>query len=286
MCCGRGSCVLRVSRVVSGRCCVLVSGVVPRLADLRVRLDQVRRERARLDAVEAAIVRDMDAITRDPSHPDFAVADAELVRAGWSHRDANRVITRSATLDEVPGFDVALAEGRLSAGHVDALASGLGRLSDVDKPALIARHATLVRSAESMTVDEFTKHMKTAVARAQSDGGLDRFDKQRRSTYLRTWNDPDGMIHLRGAFDPERGSILLSRLDQRVEAMFHAGDRDTPVEVMPGIEPNDHRRALALIDLASQPTTVNDNNSPGRCVDGRIASCLDSMEHHRRGRLD
>ncbi|MDA0370717.1 MAG: DUF222 domain-containing protein [Actinomycetota bacterium] len=55
------------------------------------------------------------------------------------------------------------------------------------------------------------------------------------------------MVHLRGAFDPERGSVLLSRLEQRVEAMFNSGDVEVPVEVGPGVEPNDHRRALALV---------------------------------------
>jgi hypothetical protein len=264
---------------------VLVSGVRPRLADLRVELSRIRRERARLDAAEASIIRAMDAISQDPDHPDFAVADAELVRAGLSQRDANRVITRSAVLGEMPGFDAALAEGRLTAGHVDALASGLGRLSETDKPTLIARHEMLVRSAESMTVDEFTKHMKVAVARAQSDGGLARFEKQRRSTYLRTWNDPDGMIHLRGAFDPERGSILLSRLDQRVEAMFHSGDRELPVEVMPGIEPNDHRRALALVDLVTRPDVENAHDGLMTCparAEVVVHVSLDAL----RGRLE
>ena len=156
------------------------------LAMLRVRLAEIRRERARLDAEEASIVREMDAITRDPHHPEFAVADAELVRAGLSQRDANRVIARSATLEEVPAFDAALAAGRLTSGHVDVLTSGLGRLCEADRPALIARHETLLRSAESMTVDQFAKHVKFAVARAQSDGGLARFEKRRRSTYLRT----------------------------------------------------------------------------------------------------
>jgi hypothetical protein len=260
---------------------VLVSGVRPRLADLRVELSRIRRERARLDAAEASIIRAMDAISQDPDHPDFAVADAELVRAGLSQRDANRVITRSAVLGEMPGFDSALAEGRLTAGHVDALASGLGRLSETDKPTLIARHEMLVRSAESMTVDEFTKHMKVAVARAQSDGGLARFEKQRRSTYLRTWNDPDGMIHLRGAFDPERGSILLSRLDQRVEAMFHSGDRELPVEVMPGIEPNDHRRALALVDLVTRPDVENAHDGFGLST-RRRAHRFVSRQHDAR----
>lgn len=230
----------------------------PRLADLRVQLDEVRRERARLDAVEASIVRDMDAIMRDPDHPDFVVADAELVRsAGLSHRDAKRVIARAATLDVIPGFDSALTSGAVSAGHVDALAAGLAKLSPADQVRLVARGDSLLANAQRLSVDEFAKTVRTEVARAQSDGGLSRFERQRRSTYLKVWNDADGMIHLRGAFDPERGTALAARLEARVEALFHSGDQCAPVEVMPGIEPNDHRRALALIDMSKGVADIN-----------------------------
>ena len=235
-----------------------MSVVRPRLADLRVQLDEVRRERARLDAVEASIVRDMDAIMRDPDHPDFVVADAELVRsAGLSHRDAKRVIARAATLDVVPGFDAALATGAVTAGHVDALAAGLAKLSPADQVRLVDRGHSLLANAQRLSVDEFAKTVRVEVARAQSDGGLSRFERQRRSTYLKVWNDADGMIHLRGAFDPERGTALAARLDARVEALFHSGDTDTPVEVMPGVEPNDHRRALALIDMSKGVADIN-----------------------------
>lgn len=235
-----------------------MSVVRPRLADLRVQLDEVRRERARLDAVEASIVRDMDAIMRDPDHPDFVVADAELVRsAGLSHRDAKRVIARAATLDVIPGFDSALATGAVTSGHVDALAAGLAKLSPADQVRLVDRGHNLLANAQRLSVDEFAKTVRVEVARAQSDGGLSRFERQRRSTYLKVWNDADGMIHLRGAFDPERGTALAARLDARVEALFHSGDTDTPVEVMPGVEPNDHRRALALIDMSKGAADIN-----------------------------
>ena len=228
------------------------------LADLRMRLGEIRRERARLDAEEASIVRQIDTIMRDPANPEFALADAELIRSGGlSHRDAQRVVARSATLDVLPEFDLALAAGTVTAAHVDALSAGLSKLSDADRPRLLARQNSLLSNAERLPVDEFVKQVRAEVARAQSDGGLSRFERQRRSTYLKIWNDADGMVHLRGAFDPERGTVLAARLDSRVEAMFHSGDQSAPVEVMPGIEPNDHRRALALIDMSKGVADIN-----------------------------
>ena len=226
------------------------------LVDLRSRLGQIRRERARLDAKEASIVREIDAIMRDPSNPEFAVADVELIRsAGLSQRDARRVIARSATLGVLPVFDDALAGGAVTAAHVDALTAGLGKLSEADKVRLLDRSDSLLAHAQHLSVDDFAKQVRVEVARAQSDGGLGQFERQRRSTYLKVWNDADGMVHLRGAFDPERGTVLAARLEARVEALFHSGDKASPVEVMPGIEPNDHRRALALLDSA-HPSVV------------------------------
>lgn len=229
------------------------------LAELRCRLVEIRRERARLDAEEASIVREIDEIMRDPSNPEFAFADLELIHAaGLSQRDARRVIARSATLDSMPAFEGALASGAVTAAHVDALSVGLGKLSDADKVKLLDRSDNLLSQARHLSVDEFAKQVRVEVARAQSDGGLSQFERQRRSTYLKIWNDAEGMVQLRGAFDPERGTVLAARLEARVEALFHSGDQGAPVDVMPGIEPNDHRRALALLDMSQATTSACD----------------------------
>lgn len=229
------------------------------LAELRCRLVEIRRERARLDVEEASIVREIDEIMRDPSNPEFASADLELIHAaGLSQRDARRVIVRSATLDSMPAFEGALASGAVTAAHVDALSVGLGKLSDADKVKLLDRSDNLLSQARHLSVDEFAKQVRVEVARAQSDGGLSQFERQRRSTYLKIWNDAEGMVQLRGAFDPERGTVLAARLEARVETLFHSGDQDSPVEVMPGLKPNDHRRALALLDMSQETTSASE----------------------------
>ena len=222
--------------------------VSPRLSALRGRLLEIRHERARLDAEEASIIREMEASLRDASDPEFMIPEIELTNsAGLSRREVSRVIARSAALTELPAFEGALASGSVTSAHVDTLAVGLKRLTGDDRDCLVQLESSLLQSASRMSADDFAKHIKSEVARLQSDGGLAEFERHRRSTYLRTWNDAEGMLQIRGAFDAERGSILLSRLERRVEAMFHGGDHEVPVVVAPGIEPNDHRRALALI---------------------------------------
>jgi hypothetical protein len=215
-------------------------------AEVRSRLAEIKVERARLDAEEASLVGRLNKLASEPSScvvPEFDVSRYSGLRG----RDASRVVQRSVIVDEMPGFGSALASGSIVAGHLDVVADNLKKVSDDDRDRVLAEAEALLRSARRLTVDQFAKHVRSEVARLSADRGLGVFERQRRSTYLRVWNEPDGMIHLRGAFDPERGSVLVSRLEQRVEAMFHSGDREVPVEVGPGVEPNDHRRALALV---------------------------------------
>jgi hypothetical protein len=68
---------------------------------------------------------------------------------------------------------------------------------------------------------------------------------------LKIWNDANGMVNLRGMFDPAIGSILQSRVNTQVEVMFHSGDHDVPVVHHPWVEQNDFRRAHALVALVS-----------------------------------
>jgi hypothetical protein len=78
---------------------------------------------------------------------------------------------------------------------------------------------------------------------------LSTFEDQRRSTYLKIWNDAGGMVNVRGMFDPEIGAILQSRVNSQVETMFHSGDRDVLVVHHTYVDANDFRRAHALVAL-------------------------------------
>jgi hypothetical protein len=176
-------------------------------------------------------------------------------------------MTRTETLGSVPVFGEALAEGNVTSAHVDALSSGLKILGE-QSDKLIERAPELLVTAQTMTADEFTKFVRRTAQTLIDDGGVDRFEKQRRQAFLRHWIDADGMTNLYGKFDPERGSIVSALLDAGVEAMFHSGDREVPVECDASVEPNDHRRALALVGLLqSRP----DSDSLGRALSG--ATC-------------
>jgi hypothetical protein len=211
-------------------------------AELRDRLSDIRNLRSWLDFLQSQVVASL-------SDRDSVMPEVELIReSGLSTSDVRKVIARTETIGSVPVFGEALAEGNVTSAHVDALSNGLKILGEQSER-LVERAPELLATAQTMTADEFTKFVRRTAQALTDDGGVGRFEKQRRQTFLRHWVDADGMTNLFGKFDPERGSVVTALLDAGVEAMFHSGDSEVPIECDSSIEPNDHRRALALVAM-------------------------------------
>ena len=212
------------------------------VAELRECLSDIRNLQSWLDSLQSQVIATL-------SDRDSVMPEVELIReSGLSTSEVRKVMARTETIGSVPVFGEALAEGNVTSAHVDALSSGLKILGE-QSDRLIERAPELLVTAQTMTADEFTKFVRRTAHTLTDDGGVGRFEKQRRQTFLRHWVDADGMTNLFGKFDPERGSIVSALLDAGVEAMFHSGDREVPIECDVSVEPNDHRRALALVGL-------------------------------------
>lgn len=223
------------------------------IGELRSRLAEIKRLEASLAAEKVQIVARMDRMSRD-ERPTFVVPEHELVaHAGLSCRDARSVIARSAIVDEVPVFGDLLAVGATTAAHVDAMKVGL-RLTGSDHDAFLTHVPDLAQAAQSMSIGEFSALVRTTAQHVSNDNGLTRFEQQKRSTFLKIWDDSDGMTQIRGAFDPVSGAVLRGAVERQLESMFHAGD-SSPVDLAPWVEPNDHRRAKALVAVATQRAT-------------------------------
>lgn len=233
------------------------------LAELRTRLDEIKRAEASLAAEKIRIVSRMHNMVHD-DHPTYVVPESELIsHAGLSGREARALLARTNAVEVAPVFGHLLAEGLTTAAHLDALQSGL-RAAAQNQAAFLDHLPQLSDAAQSMPAGEFAALVRTTAQSVLTDGGLATLDRQRRSTYLKIWNDAEGMVQLRGAFDPESGALLQGAINRRVEAIFHAGE---PVDVMPWVEPNDHRRAHAVVALAARSHT----SSPGSDDLGREA---------------
>lgn len=246
------------------------------IGELRSRLAEIKALEATLAAEKIQIVTRMDRMARE-EQPVFVVAEHELVaHAGLSCREARSVVARSAVVDEAPVFGELLASGATTTAHLDALKTGL-RLTGADHEAFLSHVPELAEAAQSMSIGEFSSLVRATVSDVVSDDGLSRFERQCRSTHLKIWDDAEGMVHLRGAFDPVSGAAIRGAIKRQVEAMFHCGD-PSPVDVAPWVEPNDHRQATALTGLVSR--RVSDVDAVGDGAVDRpsgIDSPLDSI---------
>jgi hypothetical protein len=125
------------------------------------------------------------------------------------------------------------------------------KIAGAEREAFMAHLPELVEASTTMTASEFS-HLVTETAKSVvTDDGLSTFERQKRETFFKMRNEADGCLSVSGKFDPISASILKSKIGRLVENMFHSGDKEVPVEVMPWIEPNDHRQAQALIALVN-----------------------------------
>ena len=221
------------------------------LDEVRARLAANSRLRAWIDAQDLRLVARLERDLRDPVGPVTVLPEREIMlHAGLSSRDASALVGRAHTVDEIPALNEALASGSTTAGHVDAMSRGL-KIAGADKARFLELSGDLVAAATRLPVGEFAALVRDVARSVVSDGGLATFERQRRSTYLKFWTDPEGMTQLRGAFDPERGALIQGLITREVERRFHSGDPVATETPMPWIEPNDHRAAIALVDLVS-----------------------------------
>jgi hypothetical protein len=199
------------------------------------------RMRGWLDALELRVARRLEEVV---SFPEKVIADAgrSELRAG------DRVVRRSKTAEQAPEFEAALAAGRVTVGHLDALGRVLRGLDEAGRVQLLAEGERLVATAGRVTVEVFARSLRRDVARLAADVEEDRLAAQRRATRVRTWVDTtDGMWCLHGRFDPDTGRRLHDRIDATLAALFAESTPDSCPDD-PG-EKQDHLRALAVLAL-------------------------------------
>jgi hypothetical protein len=221
------------------------------IAELRTFMANLRVRQAKLDAQILEANARMISLMHDPVTPTFVIPERELVaHGGLTSREAREVVSRGLVTEAAPEMASVLAAGDTTAAHVDALGRGL-KIAGAEREAFMAHLPELVEASTTMTASEFS-HLVTETAKSVvTDDGLSTFERQKRETFFKMRNEADGCLSVSGKFDPISASILKSKIGRLVENMFHSGDKEVPVEVMPWIEPNDHRQARALIALVN-----------------------------------
>jgi hypothetical protein len=267
--------VFEWSGPASGHKAVAISDM--NIAELRTFMADLRVRQAKLDAQMLEANARMISLMHDPVTPTFVIPERELVaHGGLTSREAREVVSRGLVTEAAPEMASVLAAGDTTAAHVDALGRGL-KIAGAEREAFMAHLPELVEASTTMTASEFS-HLVTETAKSVvTDDGLSTFERQKRETFFKMRNEADGCLSVSGKFDPISASILKSKIGRLVENMFHSGDKEVPVEVMPWIEPNDHRQAQALIALVNGAIdTVSDVPARAEIV---VHVDLETLQH-------
>ncbi len=175
---------------------------------------------------------------------EHVVATATRVSLG----QAMQPFTRGSAITVMPSLGEALADGAVSAAHVDVIAHAVTKLDRDELDRFAGRGQILTEIAQRSTPGEFAQTVRTEVLRGQRGNGLEVLRRQKKATYLKTWVDNvTGMWCLHGELDPETGTRLHTRITRTIEKLFHDTTPDTtPTDP---IDKQHHLRALALVAL-------------------------------------
>ena len=143
-----------------------------------------------------------------------------------------------------------LACGRMSAGHVDAVARLAGELDDAARAELQDLQAAVVRSASVMPVETFEREMSKLGRVLSRDDGVSQLERLKRQRCVRRWVDRvSGMCHTHLQVDPETDARIASVLDAAVASARVAAQGDD-VDF-------DHLKADALVGLITGARTTH-----------------------------
>jgi len=200
------------------------------------------RLRSAADALEAR------ALTAIHMLDDRGASASVVARAAGrcSQKEADRRARRAATLTRLPAAVDALAEGRLSSEHIDALGRAVEATS-----AEAVEGSGLVEKACRRPADLHARDTREWIRRHQSDTDIEQAHRRRyASRRLSMFENDDGMFVLHGEFDLVTGAKLRSAIDTATNRLFHAdggrnaaSDKRTPQQ----------RRADAVTSLLTTP---------------------------------
>ncbi|MEO8264610.1 MAG: DUF222 domain-containing protein [Ilumatobacteraceae bacterium] len=182
-----------------------------------------------------------------------ATSFPEQALAGPAHiglPGAAKLLDRATTASAAPLLEAAVVNGNVSGEHIDALTRTLRSVEPDIRSELLARADTLADVAAAATPEEFAARLRLEARRLETNDGMDRYERQRRATRLRSWTDREtGMWCISGRFDPLTGATLSQALDGQLARIFAEGVPD-PCPTDP-LEKQDHLRAIAFVALVN-----------------------------------
>ena len=176
--------------------------------------------------------------------------------AGMSRQEARSQVKTARVIETVPAVRDAVESGRVSQANARRLAEAVEKTSAAD----VASDGELLAKAESMRPEQFVREARRWTADHQADGGASDYRRMRARRCVRMWDGDDGLVHLRGEFDPVTGKRIANRL--RAEAaQLHDSDKEAATD---GAERRsfDQCMADALDNLTNTTSALQRNGKP------------------------
>ena len=183
-------------------------------AELREALAVCKAFMAAGSAFQAGAARIIAQAERHGDGGAQVLADA----AGLSRRDAHSQVKTARVIETSPTVRDAVESGRVSPANAKRLADALEKTSAAD----VEADRELLAKAESMRPEQFAREARRWTADHQADGGESDYRRLRARRCVRMWDGDDGMVHLRGEFDPITGKRIANRLREAASRLHDA----------------------------------------------------------------
>jgi hypothetical protein len=190
----------------------------------------------------------------------------------------------------VPCVPDALAALRVVRGGLDLLESGVlagldagvavDTLTASGTSARLALGEDLVAHGRRSSPEEFGRELRRLGDLLTGDGGVARFEQQRRATRLRRGVNADTRMHwLRGELDPETGARLFTAIDGVLESWFHRPDTIAAAAVVAElVDDQEHLAAHALVQLCTR-TAAGASGAGAFGVELSILADIETLRH-------
>lgn len=181
--------------------------------EIKAGLIATREIAAWLAAQEAGLVAQLSKVE---SFPEATIAEASR----GSLSAANSIRGRAETLAATPSLAAAMEDGQVTAGHVDAVTRAVKQVEPDQRTDVFARADSLADIASVASVKTFADRLDLEVKKLRAESAESRLERQRRATRLSIWTGGDGMVNVRGQFDPVSGLAVATKVSNTVEALF------------------------------------------------------------------
>ena len=221
-------------------------------AEMREMFEESNAAAALISAAQTSAAASIAGRERHGDGGTQVLADA----AGLSRRDAHTQVKTARVLEAVPAVRDAVESGRVSQANAKRLAEAVEKTGAAD----VESDRELLAKAESMRPEQFAQQARRWTADHQHDGGVSDYRRMRARRCVRMWDGDDGMVHLRGEFDPATGKRIANRL--RAEAAhLHDSDKTAAKD---GAERRsfDQCMADALDNLTNSTSERQSNGKP------------------------